>query len=782
MTGPPRTSIVIASHDGRRHLERCLPAVAQTTSGATEVVVVDDASSDGTADWLAAAHPEVRVLRHDRNRGFGAANRTGAEAARGRFLVLLNNDTEPEPGWLDALLEPLERDPEVAATCAALVLLDHPQVLNALGGAMARLGHGVDRLFGLPRTLLERRQRHEECLFPSGAAMAMRRDEFLALGGFDPAFFMYHEDVDLGWRLWLLGRRVVACRDAVVRHRFLGSAAGPRGRGRRARLGLRHAVRSHLKHAPWREAVGSLAGLSRFLLAERALVLALDAAAWNLARLPSTLVARRRLQRARRRDHSELVARGLILARDLPPPTPDLPRVPDLPDPAQWLAVPRLDPGRPSAESRLGWGWYGPEVLDGDPVRVTCGAARALLRVDGRAAGRLELDLRAGGEGRSEVTVSCGQTAATVTVAADCWTTAALPATAGPDGLLDLRIVSPSAVGASGRAEGAAVRRIELIGDDVASPPSCTTISVVIPTRNRWQVLAATLDALAAQSRPVLELVVVDDGSTDGTREALARRLDERPLPFPVVSVRQGHAGQGAARNRGIARASGDLVLLLGDDVRPAPGCVAAHLAAHSSLGLDAAVVGPAWWDHDTMRVSPFLDFVQRDGAQFAWDRMVDGAEVGFGHFYTSNVSLPRRVALAFPFDESFRAYGWEDIELGARLQAAGLPIVYRADAAARHHHPTTLPAFLARQREVGRTFGDLLARQPELAGDPRLPRTPPPRRLRLETPLWRLAAPLVALADRAGVPLPWTVYRELVQWAFVTGRRDAVRSPTSAH
>ena len=768
-----RASVIVVSFNGRRHLEQCLPAIAATTGADVEVLVVDNGSTDGTVEWLADIHPGVKVLALGRNRGFGAGNRHGAEAARGDFVVLLNNDTVVEPGWLDALLAPLEADPEIAASCATLRLLAHPGALNAFGGAMAGLGHGVDRWFGFPLAdLVDETDAPpwQDCLFPTAAAMAMRRNEFLDFGGFDPSFFMYHEDVDLGWRLWLLGRRVVVCRTAVVGHAFLGTSAAAQGLEWRARLGLRHLMRSQLKHAAPGELVRAFAGLGRFLIRERAVVAAGYAVVWNLLHLPDTLRARWWLQRRRTRSTVDLVERGLVLETPLPPPTPELPRSVD---PAPRLWSPSLWPGRPSAVGRLGIGWYAAETTASEPVRHTCGHAWAILHLSPGTAGRLEVELRPPpGLDRAEVRIRSGSgTEATANVGPGWEVVTCCPVT-DVDGRVEVELRSGTApAGADDpRVLGCAVRRIELVPETPAQLSQPQRVSVVIPTHDRWPILAETLTALARQSWSSLEVIVVDDGSSDGTFERLEAVREGGELPFALTALRQPNRGQGVARNLGIAAAGGDLVLLLGDDVLPDASCVAEHVAAHRRLAAAAAVVGHTAWDRAGMRVTPFLDFVERDGAQFAWDRMADGTEVGFAHFYTSNVSLPREVAATFPFDPAFAAYGWEDIELGARLEAAGLPIVYHRAATARHRHPSTLAAFVDRQRRVGCSYADLLARRPELEGDPRLPRPRPPRRLRLETPGWWVARPAMALLDRLGIPLPWRLYRELVHWAFYRG------------
>ncbi len=353
----PLVSVIIANFNGRHHLERCLPALLATTGVAFEVIVVDNGSADGSLAWLQRNLPQVRLLALRRNLGFGEANRRGVEAARGRYVALLNSDTEVEPGWLSALLEGLDSDPKIAAACSLLRLLDHPELVNARGGGMTRLGYGVDRDFLLPYEGppdVTGAPSVREALFPTAAAMMMRREEFFSLGGFDRSFFMYHEDVDLGWRLWLLGRRVVVCENSIVYHKFLGTSKAARGLRWRALLGLRHNLRSLTKHY---EAWNLLLAVRRLLIVlarQRAYLHIVHALAWNLVHLPGTLAERFRLQRRRTISDGDLFDRGLISRAPIPPPPPELPAVERAADDAHQVPSPELLPGRPSDGRRAG--------------------------------------------------------------------------------------------------------------------------------------------------------------------------------------------------------------------------------------------------------------------------------------------------------------------------------------------------------------------------------------------------------------------------------------------
>lgn len=310
----------------------------------------------------------------------------------------------------------------------------------------------------------------------------------------------------------------------------------------------------------------------------------------------------------------------------------------------------------------------------------------------------------------------------------------------------------------------------------MSKPPR---LSIVIPTRNRRESLERVLTALDEQRNdvPDPEIVVVDDGSVDGTLQSLRARL---PTGTLILEQRQG--GPARARNRGAAAASGDVLLFLGDDTVPEPGFLRTHAEAHAGSVEPIAVLGYTTWDRDRMRVTPLLTHLNERGLQFGFSLIRDPENVPFNFFYTSNVSLSKALFLSQGgFDESFPFAAWEDIEFAYRATRAVPPlrIVYRPGARVLHHHPTSLSDFRLRQFRAGRAGALFASKHPELR---KWLGTDAALLLNRRRPIHLVAAEhFIGPIDRAGIPLPGRCYDSLFRWDYLSGLRyelDALSRP----
>jgi glycosyltransferase involved in cell wall biosynthesis len=212
-------------------------------------------------------------------------------------------------------------------------------------------------------------------------------------------------------------------------------------------------------------------------------------------------------------------------------------------------------------------------------------------------------------------------------------------------------------------------------------------LTVIIPTFNREDVLRKALEAYRVQSRPELvrELIVVDDGSTDGTQEVV--KIFQTRAPFQVRYLRQENKGPAAARNLGIRNTSSELLLFTDSDIIPSLTLVEEHVKWHvENPSGNVSVLGYVTWSPE-LNPTPFMRWYGENGALFAFRRLRHHSQITTDCFYTCNLSLKasflRRVG---GFDEEFESAAWEDIELGYRLQKAGMRLFYDREAVGYHH------------------------------------------------------------------------------------------------
>ena len=286
-------SVVVPNFNGRRWLPGCLDSLAAQTLAPTEVVVVDNGSSDGSAA-LASGRPGVRVVELGRNLGFAAAANRGIGTVETESVALVNTDVVLAADWLERMQAALGSAPDVGAVACKMVDLEDPSVLYDAGDVLRRDG------------VCEQRGRFErddgsfdepgEVFAASAGAALYRRGAVLDVGGFDERFFLYLEDVDLGLRLRLAGWR---CRyePAVARHAGEGSASadGPTAWTWVERNTLLLAAKAFpLRWAP--QVLYRQAGWAWHALRERRLRAHLSGAAGSLRLLPAMLRERRRLR------------------------------------------------------------------------------------------------------------------------------------------------------------------------------------------------------------------------------------------------------------------------------------------------------------------------------------------------------------------------------------------------------------------------------------------------------------------------------------------------------
>ncbi len=275
-----RVAVLIVNFNSGSLLGECLRHLHLQTCRPARVIVVDNASCDGSIDGLERHYPEVTWVKLDQNRGFAAANNLAARwAGDVEWLALLNPDAFPAPDWLERWLAAVKAHPDCASFGARLVDARDPGRLDGTGDVYHVSGLAWRRDHG--RRVVDGEAEAGEIFAPCAAAALYRRAAFFEAGGFDEDYFCYFEDVDLGFRLRLLGYHCWYAPDAVVRH--VGSAVT----GRRSPFSLYHGHRNLVwtwcKNMP-----GSL--LWRYLLHH--LLLNLASVLWYARRGESSVLLR----------------------------------------------------------------------------------------------------------------------------------------------------------------------------------------------------------------------------------------------------------------------------------------------------------------------------------------------------------------------------------------------------------------------------------------------------------------------------------------------------------
>ncbi len=226
---PKKVTIVIVTHNGRSYLPDCLESVFRQDypRSLVKVVVVDNNSSDSTVGYLKEKYSDrIELLENQENQGFAKANNQGyllAKKNRADYLVLLNQDTVVEENWLRRLVETAKTSRQIAAVQPKLLLYPEKDKINSFGNTIHFLGFAFCNRYRWKNQQPEREP--FPVPYPSGAACLLKISALDKVGLFDPELFVYHEDVDLGWRLRLAGYQVVFDPLAVVCHKYRYSKA-----------------------------------------------------------------------------------------------------------------------------------------------------------------------------------------------------------------------------------------------------------------------------------------------------------------------------------------------------------------------------------------------------------------------------------------------------------------------------------------------------------------------------------------------------------------------------
>ena len=204
----PKVSVIIVNYNGKKFLEKCLESLCKVNYENFEIIVVDNNSTDGSIELVTKNYPSIILLKLNSNKGFAEPNNIGAKIANGKYLLFLNNDTIVTPNFISEMVQVIENDKKIAI-CQSLLLKPDESVDSS--------GDFIDHL-GVVYNSTKKTDEIREISSARGASMLIRKNIFDILEGFDEKFYVSFEDVDLGWRTWMIGYKVILTPKSVVYH------------------------------------------------------------------------------------------------------------------------------------------------------------------------------------------------------------------------------------------------------------------------------------------------------------------------------------------------------------------------------------------------------------------------------------------------------------------------------------------------------------------------------------------------------------------------------------
>ena len=204
----PKVSVIIINYNGKKLLEKCLESLFKIEYDNFEVIIVDNNSTDNSIDFLRKNYPSVIIIKLDSNKGFAEPNNVAAKITKGDFLLFLNNDTIVTPNFISEMIKVIKNDKKISI-CQSL-LLKSDNSIDSSGDFIDELGVCFNSKLKTTEV--------KEIFSARGASMLIQKKTFNLIGGFDEKFFATFEDVDLGWRSWILGYKSVLVPKSIVYH------------------------------------------------------------------------------------------------------------------------------------------------------------------------------------------------------------------------------------------------------------------------------------------------------------------------------------------------------------------------------------------------------------------------------------------------------------------------------------------------------------------------------------------------------------------------------------
>ena len=241
-----KVTIIIPNYNGKHFMEPCLASLNEQTCRDFKILIVDNASTDGSLEYMEQTYPDIEVLALDSNYGFSRAVNEGIRHADTPYVILLNNDTTVDSRYVEEMLRAIEVSDRIFSVSSKMIQMYHPDLIDSAGDLYTLMGWGVCRGAGRPVS----NYTEDDTVFTACAGAAIyRRSVFDKIGFFDESHFAYLEDIDVGYRARIYGYDNIYCPTAVVYHVGSGTS-GSRYNSFKVRLAARNNVYLNYKNMP----------------------------------------------------------------------------------------------------------------------------------------------------------------------------------------------------------------------------------------------------------------------------------------------------------------------------------------------------------------------------------------------------------------------------------------------------------------------------------------------------------------------------------------------------
>lgn len=242
-----KVTIIIPNYNGKHFMKPCLESLENQTFQDFEILVVDNASTDGSLEYMAENYPDIRVISLDKNYGFSSAVNAGIRGSSTPYIILLNNDTTADPHYVEEMVHAIESSSDIFSVSSKMLQMYHPDLIDSAGDLYTLMGWGVCRGAGRSADNYTK----ADTVFTACAGAAIyRRCIFDEIGFFDESHFAYLEDIDIGYRARIYGYKNLFCPTALIYHVGSGTS-GSKYNSFKVKLSARNSIWLNYKNMPF---------------------------------------------------------------------------------------------------------------------------------------------------------------------------------------------------------------------------------------------------------------------------------------------------------------------------------------------------------------------------------------------------------------------------------------------------------------------------------------------------------------------------------------------------